>query len=156
METRNIALTCASKSALARSSLIIRFMRSRCRDLGTTAINSSMSSSAKEEWTHQYHYLQEKMPKFHFNFKKIEGTRSNIPFTCFNELYQPLSESTASCDTFLLFKSERSCSVVGFFRSITVLKLILRWNEKKTSPRSKYRAFAPQEMPRLLFFPTIG
>ena len=58
-----------------------------------------------------------------------------IPFTCFNELYQPLSKSRASCGTFLLFKSERSCSVVEFFRSITVLKLILRWNEKKSTPR---------------------
>ena len=110
-------------------------MRSRCPDLGTTAINSSMSSLSKRRVAHQYHYLKEKMPEFNFNFKKIEGTRSDIPFTCFNKLYQPLSESTASCGTFLFFKSERNCSVVGFFRSINVLKLILRWNERKTTPR---------------------
>ena len=78
---------------------------------------------------------RENMPEFNFNFQKIKGIRSDIPFTCFNELYQPLSKSTASCSTFLLFKSERSCSVVGFFRSIIVSKMILRWNEKKTKPR---------------------
>ena len=64
-----------------------------------------------------------------------EGTHSDIPFTRFNELYQPLSKWTASCGTFVLLKSERSCAVVGFFRSITVLKLILRWNKKKTTLR---------------------